>query len=295
MELDVELRALAERQHGVIARRQARALGASSEHLRRRVESPDWEALTSRVLWLVGARRTFRQRCMAAALDLGAGAAVSHESAAALWRLPGFPTGAMHVSRASGRSSLATVHRTQVPESHVRLFEAIPVTSPARTIFDLAGVLHPKRAERALDNALGRRLTTVPALRLVTEELAQQGRPGSALMRRLLADRAASYRAPESNLEARFESILEDAGVAVPLRQKEVGGADWIGRVDYLDPARKVVVEIDSDLHHSALLDAEGDAQRDVALAEAGYTVLRISEHDLWRRPEDVVRRFVAS
>ena len=77
-----------------------------------------------------------------------------------------------------------------------------------------------------------------------TEELARQGRPGSALIPRLLAERATSYRAPESNLEARFESILEDACVTVPSRQ---------------------------------------------------HTVLRISEHDIWHRPDEVVRRFLAS
>jgi very-short-patch-repair endonuclease len=299
VKIDVELRALAQLQHGVVSRSQARELGAKRHHLRRRLESPDWQAMTPRVLLLVGVPRTFRQRCMAATLDAGNGAAVSHESAAALWGLPGFGAGAVDITRAVGLdahpSPLAALHRTCcLPPTHVRLFQHIPVTSPARTIFDLAGTLHPQRAERALDNALGRRLTTVPALRQVTEELARQGRPGSALMRRLLADRADSYRAPESNLEARFESILEDAGVPVPLRQQDVGGAEWIGRVDYLDPDRKVVVEIDSELHHTSLLDAASDAERDAALAEAGYTVVRMKEHDLWHRPEEVVRRFVA-
>ena len=177
----------------------------------------------------------------------------------------------------------------------MRSLEAIPITSPARTIFDLAGVLHPGRTERALDSALGRRLTTMAALHQVTANLSARGRPGSALMRRLLADRDLSYRAPESNLEARFESILEDAGVAVPLRQRDVGGQEWIGRVDYLDPQRKVVVEIDSDLHHTSILDDAADARRDAALTEAGYTVVRIREHDLWHRPEEVVRQFLAS
>lgn len=296
----MRLRALAERQHGVLSRDQARELGATRQHLRRRIDSPDWEAMTSKVLRLVGSRRTFRQRCMAAALDGGPRACVSHESAAALWRIPGFLPGALHVTRSVGRSgrpsALATVHHSCALQDHdVRLLEAIPVTSPARTIFDLAGVLHPGRTERALDNALARRLTTVPALRQVTDELARQGRPGSALMRRLLDDRATSYRAPESNLEARFESILDDAGVPIPLRQCEVGGADWVGRADYLDPDRKVVVEIDSDLHHTTLLDASSDARRDAALNEAGYRVLRIKEHDLWHRPDEVVRRFLAS
>lgn len=294
MQLDTELRTLAERQHGVIARRQARALGAGSEHLRRRVESPDWEALTSTVLRLIGSQRTFRQRCMAATLDTGAGAAVSHESAAALWRLPGFRSGPLHVSRPAGRSTLATVHRTHVPESHIRLFERIPVTSPTRLIFDLAGVLRPGRVERALDNALARSLTSMRALHGVTGELARQGRPGSSLMRRLLAQRDSDYVPPESNLEARFQVVAKRAGFDTLVRQQDVGGDDWIGRADFLDPERRLVFEIDSDLHHTALMDEEADAARDAALAGAGYTVVRISELDLWHRPDQVVRRLLA-
>ena len=216
MELDARLRALAEGQHGVIARAQARGLGANRHHLRRRTESMEWEAITSRVLRLVGAQRTFRQRAMAATLDAGPGAALSHESAATLWRLPGFSAGALDVSRAVGRSAhrsaLAELHRTcRLPEAHVLRFERIPVTTPARTIFDLAGALHPGRTERALDNALARRLTTVASLRAVTDDLARQGRPGSGLMRRLLAERAGAYVPPESNMEARLNAVAKPA------------------------------------------------------------------------------------
>ena len=289
------MRGLAEHQHGVVARRQARALGASRDQLRRRVESGDWENLTLRVLRLVGAQRTFRQRAMAATLDAGAGAAVSHESAAALWRLPGFPARELHVSRIAGRSALATVHRTHVPETHVRLFERIPVTSPARTIFDLAGVLPAGRTERALDNALARGLTTLAGLGQVTEELARPGRPGSSLMRRLLAERAGAYVPPASNLEARLLAVAGQAGLRSLVRQCDVGGSRWVGRVDFLDRDRRLVVEVDSDLHHSSLLDATADAARDAALADAGYTVVRIKEHELCHRPEEVVRRLLAS
>lgn len=231
---------------------------------------------------------------MAATLDLEAGGAVSHESAASLWRLPGFPIGALHVSRKTGRSTLSTVHRTHLPERHVWRVERIPVTTPARTIFDLAGVLHPGRTERALDNALARRLTTVAGLSQVTEELARQGRPGSSVMRRLLADRAGAYIPPESNLEARFHAVAKDAGLSL-VRQQNVGGDEWIGRVDFLDPQKRLVVEIDSDLHHTSALDEAADVRRDAAMAEAGFTVIRIKEHDLWHRPGEVVRRLLAS
>lgn len=237
---------------------------------------------------------------MAAAIDAGGGAVVSHETAAALWRLPGFAAGAVHLTGAVGRwanrSTLATLHHScSLPDGHLRLFEHIPVTSPARTIFDLAGVLHAGRTERALDSALARGLTSVRALLDVADALARQGRPGSAVMRRLLAERRATYRPPESNMEARFESIVKGAGLHAFVRQRDVGGDQWIGRVDYLDPDRRLIVEIDSDLHHSSLLDEAADARRDEALASAGYTVLRIREHDLWHRPDDVVRRLLAS
>ena len=232
---------------------------------------------------------------MAATLDLGAGAAVSHESAAALWRLPRLPIGAVHVSRTTGRSALSTVHRTHLPEGRTGRLEGIPITSPARTIFDLAGVLHPGRTERALDNALARGLTSIEALNRVTGELAGQGRPGSALMRRLLAARAGAYVPPESNMEARFHDVATRAGLHTLVRQCDVGGDEWIGRVDFLDREKRLVVEVDSDLHHSSLVDAAADAVRDAALAQAGYTVVRIKEQDLWHRPDDVVRRLLAS
>lgn len=60
------------------------------------------------------------------------------------------------------------------------------MTTVARTLFDLAGALHPGRTERALDNALSRHLLTLEAVRETTIELRQHGRSGSSLMRRLL-------------------------------------------------------------------------------------------------------------
>ena len=206
----------------------------------------------------------------------------------------------MQVSRAVGRSAhssaLATLHRScLLPDADVRLFQHIPVTSPARTIFDLAGVLHPGRTERALDNALARGLTTIEGLERVTDDLARQGRSGSSLMRRLLADRIARYVPPESNLEARFQAIANGAGLHSFVRQRDVGAGDWLGRVDYLDRDRRLIVEVDSDLHHTSLLDEAADAGRDAALAAAGYTVVRIAEHDVWHRPDGVVRRLLAS
>ena len=114
-------------------------------------------------------------------------------------------------------------------------------------------------------------------------------------MRRLLAERAGAYVPPESNMEARLNAVAKRAGLHNLVRQRDVGAADWIGRVDFLDPEKRLVVEVDSDLHHTSLLDEAADAARDAALTDAGYTVVRIKEHDVWHRPYEVMRRLLAS
>ncbi|MGI9119141.1 MAG: hypothetical protein ACR2G7_03250 [Acidimicrobiales bacterium] len=100
---------------------------------------------------------------MAAVLDAGGGAVVSRLAAAHLWGLPGFEPGPVDVTRARRRarrpSSLANLHEPRyLPEHHRREVEGVPVTTVARTVFDLAGCVYPKRAERALDNALSHKL-----------------------------------------------------------------------------------------------------------------------------------------
>ena len=296
MKLDDALRKLAERQHGVVGVAQAHGLGASRAELRRRRASPDWDAPTPRVLRLTGSPKTYRQRCMIGVLDAGPGACLSHRAAAALWRLPGFPPGPVEVSRVRGTTRRPGSHEVRLlPEGHRCIVHCVPVTTVARTIVDLASVLNPGRTERALDNALARGLTTVVAVREVAAELCARGRRGSALMRRLLDERADGYVAPESGLEARFLSIVRAAGLPEPLRQRDLGGQEWVGRVDFLYPDKRLVVEIDSDLHHSTLLDETADARRDGALREAGYRVVRIGEQLVWHRPQEVVRRLLAS
>src|SRR5207248_6622488 len=133
-------------------------------------------------------------------------------------------------------------------------------TSVARTIFDLCGVVHPKRAERALDNCLSRQLVTVPALWRVHGDLAEHGRAGTVLLRELLLARGKGYVAPASELEARLLDVLEQAGLPAPAREINVGDSDrWVGRVELVHREAKVSIEADSRLHHSSKLAREAE------------------------------------
>lgn len=133
-------------------------------------------------------------------------------------------------------------------------------------------------------------------LHRVLDELGGRGRTGTAVVRELLATRPVGAVLPASGLEARVIRILEEAGEPPLERQVDVGGHEWIGRVDLVDSAVGLIVEIDSAAHHSSKLDRERDRRRDEALYAAGWRlVLRIPEDDVWQRPREVVARVRAA
>lgn len=293
------IRTLAEDQHGVVSRAQCRQLGWTAPELRPGERRGEWERVSARVLRLVGSPRTTRAALMAAVLDAGNGAVASHRSAADLWQLPGFRVESLDVARPHDadhhRGALGVVHRTRsLPAHHVTVLEGIPVTTAARTLFDLAGMLHSQRTERAVDTAIAKSPAILPALHRMLPELAERGRNGITAMRAILDDRPVGTVVPASALEARTVHILREAGI-VTRPQVDLGGVDWIGRVDLLVVGTRVVVEVDSFRFHTARLDRLRDARRDAELAGAGYTVVRVTEEEVWWAPAEVVRRVRAA
>jgi very-short-patch-repair endonuclease len=256
------------------------------------------ERATPRVLRVGGAPKTAHQQLVVAVLDAGSAAVASHRAAAWLWRLPGFPFVVETTRlRDSASRGLGRIHepRLLLPH-HVTVYEAIPVTSLGRTIFDLAAVIHPDRLARVVDYVITRSPAMGGVLHDMLPELAKRGRTGITVMRQVLADRPRGLPVPATGLERRFEEILRNAGERVPRRQVDVGGDTWIGRVDYRDEDFPILFEIDSRTFHTGLLDAEADRQRDEALYAAGwFEVVRITEDEIWRRPWVVVEKVRAA
>ena len=270
-------------------------LGASAAAVAHRLAGPDWDAPTPRVLRLVGAPQTSLQQLMIAALDTNG--PVSHRAGAYLWRLPGFSVSPLEVSRRQdiGRrsSSVAVVHRVRyLPDSHITERRGIPVTTLPRTLFDLAGSIHPGRLERLVETVIGKSPSVLTALHHLLDELGASGRDGVAAMRAILATRPEGYVATESGLEARFARILADAGERPLERQVDLGGHEWIGRVDFLDRLLGIIFEIDSDLHHSTEMDKAQDRRRDEALLAAGFNeIVRMGESVVWYQPAQTLWR----
>jgi len=286
---------LAEKQHGIITLDQALARGLTAKQVRHRLDTAVWVRLASGVYRIAGSPRSWEQRLLGLTLAAGPSAAASHRSAAALLGIPGFERrGQVEVTTPRTRRHRAAderVHRWRsFPAHHLTVVEGIATTRVARTLCDLAGVLHPGRLERAVDNCLAMGVATPGTLEAAFSDVASRGRKGTAVMRELLASRSDGYVPPASELEARFRDLVRGAGLAEPIRQLDVGDDEaWIGRVDVAYLRVRLLIELDSRLHHSSKLDREADETRDRRLRDAGWRVVRFTWSDLVSRPGWVV------
>ncbi len=297
------VRELASRQHGLVSRRQLRERGWPPPTISRRIDDGVFLVLSKRVLRIAGSPETDHSSAMAAVLDSAPGAAVSHRSAAAMWSLPGFRLHPVEVlgdrRRVNhGDHPLAVVHQPRrLLAHHVVELDRIPVTTPSRMLFDLAGSpeIHPLRLERLLDTCWSRHLVSHASLTSMLSDLARKGRSGITLMRVLLDARPPDHRPPDSSSEARFQELARSIGLTGFERQTDVGDEHcWIGRVDFFDQRRRLLVEVDSAMYHGSLTDQAADEIRHSRLRLAGLRVMSVSDFDLFHRSDDVLARLCA-
>ncbi len=190
MEHEACLAATAAQQHGVFTRAQALAAGFGPGQIERRVRAGLWRRLLPRVYAHASAPESCARTRWAAVSWLGPDCALSHTSAAAIWHLGSqvrMPPELVVAGTRSPRAAGVVVHRiAHLDDGDVVRVRGLPVTTPVRTIIDLAGVLTPDALERAVADARMRRLVTVRAVLERLEELGTPGRPGAALLRTLL-------------------------------------------------------------------------------------------------------------
>lgn len=188
---DVRLARVAVDQYGVFTRSQAIAAGFGAARIERRVRAGAWVRVLPRVYRSATTPVSAVLRHWAAVLWAGPDCVLSHASAAAIWRIPGPPVDRpeLLVSRTRApRADGVTVRRVaRIDSVDVVDVGRLPVTAPARTIIDLAGVLDTRDLTGAVENARARGLVTFRALATRLDEIGSAGRPGAARLRALLA------------------------------------------------------------------------------------------------------------
>jgi hypothetical protein len=235
-------------------------------------------------------RLTPRARMWAAVLACGGvdAAVLSHRTAAAAWDLRPLPSGKLDVTtmRRSVSTAKLRLHKGQTLDpldDVVRQPDGLPVTSVARTLVDLAGVLTAQQLERTCHRAeILRRLDAAHVERL----LASRRSRGARNLRAALATLACG--APEitrSELEERFLALVVDAGLPRPEVNAMVAGHE----VDFLWRRQRLVAEVDGAATHLTPTAFEEDRRRDAGLQVAGFKVVRFTWRQIAQDPRDVV------
>jgi very-short-patch-repair endonuclease len=281
--IDRAIAALAKRQHGVVSRAQLRAAALAEHQITYRVGAGRLHRLHRGVYAVGHTVLAPRGRWMAAVLACGSGAVLSHASAAALWELRPSAAELIHVSvpRAGGRRRPGLrIHRaTSLRPSEVTTKDGIPITTPARTILDLAQKLRDARLNRLLDQAEIQRLTDYPTLDAMAR--AHPGHHGSGNLRAALATHLAGTAMTRSDLEDRFLALCRAHGLPKPHVNERLEGVE----VDFLFAAQRLIVETDSWQFHHTRQAFERDRARDLTHAEAGYRTLRVTDRQLANEP----------
>jgi very-short-patch-repair endonuclease len=286
---DARIAAIAARQRARVARTQLLDVGITSGAIQRRLTGGRLARVYAGVYSLPATQDVPLATETAALLACGEHAVLSGHSAATLWCLRPGVARPVHVTLLAGRGPMGldglVLHRSStITAADVRLHQGLPVTSPARTLLDVAATLPDRDIERLLDEALF-------ALRIVSrseleDTLARAGNhPGRARLARVARGHTRSTKADSPPEEAML-TMIRAAGLPEP--DMRVPMLDY--RLDFYWPAQKLAVEVDAYGTHGGAHRFEDDRRRDARLlAERGVGVLRVTRLAIEQRRLEVV------
>jgi very-short-patch-repair endonuclease len=214
----------------------------------------------------------------AAVLACGRPAFISHRSAAALWGLLQRPPAVVELTvpgrNCRNRDGLL-VHRTYDLAARDRTTKnGIPITSPARTIVDLAATAGATELEYGIAEAFALKLATSPQILGAIDRAPH--RPGVAAIRAILQQPGGAKRTRSGGERAMLE-LIRAAGLPEPLTDQPIAGFT----ADFVWPDQRLIVEVDGHPFHGHRAAFERDHRRDIVHRDAGYEVLRFTASQL--------------
>jgi very-short-patch-repair endonuclease len=264
--------ALAARQRGYVTRSQLLELGLGKGAIDHRLTNARLIPIHTGVYALGHAPQTGIDRAYAALLACGPGALLSHSTAACVWGLDQrWPTPFEVIVETARRRPGIKIHRATITRKDVRRRHGIRVTSPARTVLDVAPRLTDKALARAINNLRLERFLRIPDLAEVTARLPRH--PGACRVRGFTDNPTGPTR---SEFEDAFAAFTDAHGLPRPEFNTRVAGYE----VDALFAAQKVIVELDGWDFHQSKQAFERDRERDATTLAAGHRTVRIT----WER-----------
>lgn len=290
----MEVARIAASQSGLVATRQLRGCGIESGAVTLRVRRGQLHPVFHGVYAVGHSALTRMGLFTAAVLACGDDAILGHYAAAAYHRLHAWDdlnNVEVIVPRAAGRRiDGIRAHRSRVAERDVWRRGGILITSPARTILDLAATTPAKPLRRLVRDALAEGRVSVRQLNDVVDR--HRGHRGVAALRRLIAD---GYVPTRSELEDRALDLILAALIPKP----EINS--WLHldgrpiRPDMFWRELGVVIELDGARWHDDPLTRQDDADKQAILEAHGLRVLRITWRQLVDHPRQTIARIRAA
>jgi very-short-patch-repair endonuclease len=274
---------IADRSHGVVTRAELLRAGVTRSEIARRLRSGYLMPMHPGV-YRVGHRApSIEARYLAAVRACGDGARLCGLAAAHLLGIvKGRPPPPEVVAPTRRRVEGVRTHRSRHPYSanEVTIWKGIPVTSPARTLVDLAAVLSGDELALAYHRASIRHHTRPAQVEAVLSR--RPNSPGAGKLRAVLSG---EERVALSKLERRFLALLRQAGLPLPQTNGPVGGR----RVDCRWPDYRLTVELDSYRYHHSRYAWEQDRRREREAYARGDEFRRYTYGDVFERPEPML------
>jgi very-short-patch-repair endonuclease len=287
---DRAIAAIATAQLGLITRDQLVDLGLGRGAIEHGLERGRLTSIHRGVYAVAHLALALPAKQLAAVLACGRAAFLSHHSAAAVWGFEPSAEGETEVTMvgrdAARRREGIRVHRVvAIDPRDVRRRQNVPITSPARTLLDIAPDLSDRELERAFDDGLVRRIfTRQAAIALLARS---PRRPGGARLAELARVRDRASTVTRSDAEECFLALVRRARLSEPEVNVRVGR--YIA--DFLWRDQRLIVEVDGYAFHSSRRSFERDHERDLVLKSAGFDVLRFTRRQIVEEPELVIAR----
>lgn len=288
---DRTLGCLADRQYGVVSRTQLLAMGLSSDVVDRAVRSGRLRPVF-RGVYAVGHTALRREGWwMAGKLAAGDGATLSHRSAAMLWGLltgPVLPVELIGTGERGRKLTGVVAHRMRLDPTEIVIRDGLRVTTPARTIVDLAPVLARRSLRETVERAQDLHRFRPVEIRAILDR--DPGRPGTRPLSDLLALLQPDADKARSHLERIFLALVRRARLPRPAVNEVIGGRSR----DFVWPKERLVVETDGYRYHSSKGAQRRDRRRDRELTALGWRPVRFTYEEVAFEPGEVARELAA-
>lgn len=278
--------AVAAKQYGYITRAQLLSLGLGSRAIDYRIRT-GWLIPVYAGVYAVGSVNTTPvARAFAAVLACGGGSVLSYGSAATLWGFDKYWDVPFEVTAPTVRKHKGiTAHRSRtLTRADVTRQLGVPVTTPERTVLDVAPRLNDKRLTEVVNGARRAGYVHLDALADVLRR--NPTHPGTKRLLRFVEDPKAPT---NSLLEDDFLEFAERYGLPAPVTNTYVLGYE----IDVLYPEERVIVELDGWEFHRFRSNFESDRNRDADTLAADFVTVRVTKERIRQNPEHEAQRLM--